>query len=172
MNQPIDSFVERQQLNDYLPIYPDTCGPSRLDTTIKSPVKDNSCHSTPNLLASSPDSGIPLSSPHTPLSFQSESPVITSQTDYTQSLHLALLVLILITLSQLVLALLHAQETQELYEIFLASGTESHTSKIFLLSFTTSFSILITKTSKKLAKSFQTNPMLFNAFVSFISSSN
>ena len=50
-----------------------------MDTTIKSPVKDNSCHSTPNLIASSPDSGIPQSSPHTPLSFQSESPVITSQ---------------------------------------------------------------------------------------------
>ena len=77
--QPIDSIDERQHLNDYLPIFPDTCGPSRMDTTIKSPVKDNSCHSTPNLLASSPDSGIPQSSPHTPLSFQSESPVITSQ---------------------------------------------------------------------------------------------
>ena len=50
-----------------------------MDTTIKSPVKDNSCHSTPNLLASSLDSGIPQSSPHTRLSFQSGSPVITSQ---------------------------------------------------------------------------------------------
>ena len=50
-----------------------------MDTTIKLPVKDNSCHSTPNLLASSPDSGIPQSSPHTLLSFQSESPVITIQ---------------------------------------------------------------------------------------------
>ena len=79
LNQPIDSIVERQHLTDYLPIFPDTCGPSRMDTTIKSPVKDNSYHSTPNLLASSPDSGIPQSSPHTPLSFQSESPVITSQ---------------------------------------------------------------------------------------------
>ena len=79
LNQPIDSIVERQRLNDYLPIFPDTCEPSRIDTTIKSPVKDNSCHSTPHLLASSPDSGIPQSSPHTPLSFQSESPVITSQ---------------------------------------------------------------------------------------------
>ena len=79
LNQPIDSFVERQHLNDYIPVFPDTCGPSQMDTTIKSPVKDNSCHSTPNLLASSPDSGIPQSSPHTPLSFQSESPVITSQ---------------------------------------------------------------------------------------------
>ena len=26
LNQPIDSFVERQQLNDYLPIFLDTCG--------------------------------------------------------------------------------------------------------------------------------------------------
>ena len=66
-------------MNDYLPIFPDTSGPSRKDTTIKPPVKDNSCHSTPNLLASSPDSGIPQSSPHTPLSFQSESPVISSK---------------------------------------------------------------------------------------------
>ena len=39
INQPIESFVERQHLNDYLPIFPDTCGPSRMDTTIKSPVK-------------------------------------------------------------------------------------------------------------------------------------
>ena len=46
LNQPINSFVERQHLNDYLPIFPDTCGPSRMDTTIKSPVKDNRCHST------------------------------------------------------------------------------------------------------------------------------
>ena len=79
LNQPNDSFIERQHLNDYLPIFPDICGPSRMDTTIKSPLKDNSCHSTPNLLASPPDSGIPQSSPHTPLSFQSASPVITSQ---------------------------------------------------------------------------------------------
>ena len=79
LNQPIDSFVERQHLNDYLPIFPDTSGQSRMDTTVTSPVNDNSCHSTPNLLASSPDSGIPQSSPHTPLSFQPESPVITSQ---------------------------------------------------------------------------------------------
>ena len=79
LNQPINSFVEREHLNDYLPIFLDTCGPSRMDTTIKSPVKNNSCHPTPNLLASSPDSGIPQSFPHTPLSFQSESPVITSQ---------------------------------------------------------------------------------------------
>ena len=79
LNQPIDSFVDRQHLNDYLPIFLDTCGPSRLDTAIKSIVKDNSCHSTPNLLTISPDSGISQSFPHTPLSFQSESPVITSQ---------------------------------------------------------------------------------------------
>ena len=79
LNQPIDSFVERQHLNDYLPIFPDICGPSRMETTIKLPVKDNSCHSTPTLSASSPDSGFPQSSPQTHLSFQSESPVITSQ---------------------------------------------------------------------------------------------
>ena len=79
LNQPINSIVERQHLNDYLPIFPDTCGPPRMDTTIKSPVKDNSCRSTPNLLASSPDSGNPQSSPHTLLPFQSESPVITNQ---------------------------------------------------------------------------------------------
>ena len=79
LKQPIDSFVERQQLNDHLPILPDTCASLRMDTTIKSPFKDNSCHSTPNLLASSPDSGIPQSSPHASLSFQLETPVITSQ---------------------------------------------------------------------------------------------
>ena len=79
LNQPIDSFVERQHLSDFLPIFPDTCGPSRMDTTITLPVKGSSCHSTPNLLASSPDSCIPQSSPHAPLSFQSESPVIISQ---------------------------------------------------------------------------------------------
>ena len=118
-----------------------------MDTTIKSPVKDNSCHSTPNLLASSPDSGIPQSFPHTPLSFQSESPVITSQPT-TPVLYLAPLVLILTIFSQLVLALLHARETLELYEIFLASGTESHTSKNSLI-FYYLFLYLITKTSKK-----------------------
>ena len=169
LNQRIDSFVERQRLSDYLPIFPDTCGPSRIDTTDRLPLKDNSCHSTPNLLASSPDSGIPQSSPHTPLSFQSESPVITSQPTHLV-LYLALLVVFLTNFSQPVLALSHAQETQELYEIFLASGTESHNSKISLI-FYYLFLYLITKTSKKLAKSCQTNPMLFNAFVSFIPSS-
>ena len=79
LNQPIKSIVERQHLNGYLPIFPDTCSPSRLGATINSPVKDKSCHSTPNLLASSPDSGIPQSSPYSLLSFQPESPVITSQ---------------------------------------------------------------------------------------------
>ena len=135
LNQPVDSFVERQHLSDYLPIFPDTCGPSRMDTSITLPVKGNSCHSTPNLLASSPDSGIPQSSPHAPLSFQSESPVIISQptTPSLLALWLELLAVIQITLSQPVLALFHAQETQELYEIFLASGTESHTSKFSLI---------------------------------------
>ena len=50
-----------------------------MDTTITSHVKDNRCHSTPNLLASSLHSGIPQSSPHTTLPFQLESPVRTSQ---------------------------------------------------------------------------------------------
>ena len=86
LNQPIDSFVERQHLNDYLPIFHDTCGPSRMDTTIESPVKDNSCHSMPNLFASSPVPGVPQSSNHTPLSFQSESPVLISQPTTPSSL--------------------------------------------------------------------------------------
>ena len=94
-------------------MFPDICGPSRMDTTIKSPVKDNSCHSTPNLLASSPDSGILQSSPHSPLSFEMESPVITSQRTTPSSLpnttnYNAL------TFHQLVLALIQAQETLEL----------------------------------------------------------
>ena len=76
LNQPIDSFVERHHLNDYLPIF---LGPSRMDTTIKSPLKNNICHSTPNRLASSPDSGFPQSFLCTPLSIEPESPVITSQ---------------------------------------------------------------------------------------------
>ena len=78
-NKPVHSFAERQRLNDYLPIFADTYEPSRLDNNIKSPVNYNSCHSTPNLLASSPDSSIPQLSPHTPFTFQQESPVITSQ---------------------------------------------------------------------------------------------
>ena len=79
MERESNTLVERQPIHDPLPIFHDTCGPPRMDTTIRSPVKDNSCHSTPNLLASSPDSGFPQSSPHTLLSFQSESAVITSQ---------------------------------------------------------------------------------------------
>ena len=79
MGHKKNTLVERQPIHDHIPIFPDTYGPSRMDTTIKSPVKYNSCHSTPNLLASSLDSGIPQLSPHTHLSFQSESPVITSQ---------------------------------------------------------------------------------------------
>ena len=58
LNQPIDSIVEQQHLNDCLPIFSDTCGPSRMDTNITSPVKNNSCRSTLNPLANSPDSGI------------------------------------------------------------------------------------------------------------------
>ena len=72
-------MVEKQPIHDRSPIFHDTFGPSRMDTTITSPVKDNSRHSTPNLLASSADSGIPQSSPRTPLSFQSESPVLINQ---------------------------------------------------------------------------------------------
>ena len=119
-----------------------------MDTTIKSHVKDNSCHSTPNRLSSSPDSGFSQSSPHTPLSFQWESPSHNKSTGYTPSLCLALLVLTLLTFHQLVLALLHAQETQELYEILFASGTESHTSKSSLI-FYYLFLYLIIETSKK-----------------------
>ena len=135
-------------MKNYIPIFPDTCGPSRMDTTIKSPVKDNSCQSTPNVLASS-DSGIPQSTPHTPLSFQSESPVITSQPS-TPSLLPRTSSINPTNLPQIKLALLHAQETLELYEIFLASGTECHTS-IFshlLLPFHLVL-YLITKTSKE-----------------------
>ena len=50
-----------------------------MDTTNKLPVTDNSCHSTPNLAGSLPDTGFPQTSPQTPLSFQQEAPVITSQ---------------------------------------------------------------------------------------------
>ena len=50
-----------------------------MDTTIELPVENNSCHSKPNLTASSPDSVILQSSPHTAFSFQSKSPVTTSQ---------------------------------------------------------------------------------------------
>ena len=79
LNQPVDSFVERQHLNDYSLIFPDTCEPSRMDTIIKSPVKDNSWHSTPNFLTNSLDSGFPQSSLNTPISYQWESLVTTSQ---------------------------------------------------------------------------------------------
>ena len=55
------------------------------------------------------------------------------------------LVLIPSTFSQLVLALLHAPDTQELHELLLASCTESHTSQFSFIShsnyFSTSFSI-------------------------------
>ena len=79
LSQSTDSIVERQHLNDLLPIFPNTCGASWIDTNIKSPVKDKRCHSTVNHLASSTDSGIPQSSFQNPFSFQPESPVITSQ---------------------------------------------------------------------------------------------
>ena len=79
LNQPTDSFVERKHWNDKLQIFPDTCAPPRIDTTLKLPVKDISCHSTPNLLGNAPDSGTPQPFPHISLSFQLESPVITSE---------------------------------------------------------------------------------------------
>ena len=50
-----------------------------MNTTLNSPVKDKKCHSTLNILASSHDSGIPLSSPHTLLSVEQGSPVKFSQ---------------------------------------------------------------------------------------------
>ena len=72
-------WVERQDIRDYLQIFTDTCGPSRMNTTFNSPVKDYSCFSTPRLLASSHDSGISQSNSHNLLSFQPGSPVITIQ---------------------------------------------------------------------------------------------
>ena len=79
LNKPIETLAERQHVQEYLPIFPDTPGPSRMNTTYSSPAKCGSAHSTPTFLASSPDSGIPQSSPQTPISFQGESPAITSQ---------------------------------------------------------------------------------------------
>ena len=38
LNQPIDSIVQRQHLNDYFPIFPDTCGPSLLGRLLKTTV--------------------------------------------------------------------------------------------------------------------------------------
>ena len=79
LNHPIDWLVEWLLLNDYLPIFLDACGPSRKDKSFCSPVNDNSCHSTPKFLANSLDSGIAHSSPHTTLSFQLESTILTTQ---------------------------------------------------------------------------------------------
>ena len=79
LNKPIETLAERQHVQEYLPIFPDTPGPSRMKTTYSSPAKCGSAHSTPTFLASSPDSGIPQSSPQTPILFQGESPAITSQ---------------------------------------------------------------------------------------------
>ena len=143
MNLPIDSFVGRQQLNHYLPIFPDTCGPSREDMIIKSPPKDNNRHSAPNFLVNSVDCGIAQSSPHLTLHFN-----WNHQSLLVSRLHLALcfalLLKILIPLNRRVLELLHAQETQELYKIFLSNGTKKHTSEfspMFLRNyFPTSFS--------------------------------
>ena len=156
LNQPIDSFLYRQHLNDYLPIFLDTCGLSRMNTTIRSPVNDNSFHSTPNCLASSPDSGIRQSSLHTPLSFQSEAPVITSQPTTPSPL----------------------PRTSSIYPTNLpatSTGTNPRsrnagTSRNFHREWYGKPTCLSIKHKKlnKLAKSFRTNPMLFNAFVSFI----
>ena len=44
LNQPI----ERQHIQEYLPIFPDAPGPSRMNTTFNSPAKCGSTHSTPN----------------------------------------------------------------------------------------------------------------------------
>ena len=49
-----------------------------MDTVFKSPMNDNICHSTPNILAGSLDSAIRQSFPHTALSFQLGPPIITS----------------------------------------------------------------------------------------------
>ena len=142
LNQPINSFVERQHLNDYLPIFLDTCEPSQTDTTIKLPVKDNGCHSRLNLLASSPDSGIPQPFPHTPLSFQSESPVITSQTTAPRPLPCTSSINPT-NLSSTFTGTTPRPRSAGLYEIFLASGTESHTSSfsVIFYYFSASFSI-------------------------------
>ena len=168
MNQPIDSFVERQHLYDYLPVCRDIPGTSPMDTTFTLPNTDGNSHSTPNYLASSLDSGFPHSSLHIPLSFQSESPRITSQLT-TSSLLPRTSSINPNNFHQQIPALLHAQETPELYEIFPASGTGNHTSEFSLIFYylSTSFSTNHRK-SKKLAKSIQTIPMLFNALVSLI----
>ena len=129
LNQPINSFLEQQHLNDYLPIFPDTCGPSRMDTIFKSPVKDKNCLLTPNLSASSPDSGIQQPSPNTPLSFQSESSVITSHpTSHcllprTSGIDLK-------NFQSTSTGKTPRSKTQEFYEVSLASGKESHLSKL------------------------------------------
>ena len=76
--------------------------------------------------------------------------------------------LTLTTFLQLVLAPLHVQKTHELHEILPESGTENHTSKVFIHFY---FSLLSQLIEQKLANSFQTNPTLFKAFVFFINSS-
>ena len=79
LNHLIETLAERQDIQEKLPIFPDAPGSSGMNTTYNSPANCGSTHSTPNFLTSSPDSGIPQSSPHTPISFQGESPIITSQ---------------------------------------------------------------------------------------------
>ena len=153
MNKPIETLAERQHVQEYLPIFPDAPGPSRMNTTYSSPAKCGSAHSTPNFLASSPDSGIPQSSPQTPISFQGESPAITSQPTTPSPLPRTFSTNPNNIPSNST-AVLHAQETLERYETFLESGTESLTSNIIIISL-----FLLS-----LAKSLQTNPMQ-SAFV-------
>ena len=130
MNQPMDSFDERQHLNDYLPIFPDICGPSREDTSTRLLAKGNSWLSTPNPLANSPVSGIQQSSPHTPLSFQSESPVITSQPTAPSSLPRASVIIPTYFPSISTGTSPRSRNAGNiLQEILPASGTESHISK-------------------------------------------
>ena len=66
MKQYVDSFVEGQQLNDYLPIFPDTPGSLRMDTAFNLPNKDGNSHLAPTYLTSSSNAGIPQSSLHPP----------------------------------------------------------------------------------------------------------
>ena len=54
LNQPNDSFIEQQHLNDVLPFFPNTYGPSRMNTTFASSANDYNSHSTPKFPMISP----------------------------------------------------------------------------------------------------------------------
>ena len=69
VNLPIETLAEPQHIQVKFAILSDAPGPSRMNTTVNSPAKCGSTHSTPNFLTSSPDSGIPQSS-HTPILFK------------------------------------------------------------------------------------------------------